>query len=67
LDIEQRRPIFSGVYLFRSVDFFDGAYEGHITFVGADKIYVHIPMGAQGSGWRHQVDRTYSLKKHIYF
>jgi hypothetical protein len=67
LTIEQRKPIFPGLYLFRSVDFFDGAYEGQIRSVGVDKIYVHIPMGVQGSGWHQQIDRTYALKKHVYF
>jgi hypothetical protein len=67
LDVEQRRSILPGVYLFRSVDYFDGAYEGKMTPVGANGIRLQVPKGVEGSNWTQEIDRTYTIKPHIYF
>ena len=67
LDIEQRALVLPGLYLVRPVDAFDGAYEGRMTSAGANSIRVQIPKGVEGSGWNKEIDRTYTLKKHVYF
>jgi hypothetical protein len=67
LFVEQRRQLFPWIYVFRSVDFFDQAYEGSVTSAGANKIRVQIPKGTNGSGWNQEIDRTYTLKRHLYF
>ena len=67
LDIEQRMTLVPGLYAFRSIDFFDGAYDGTMTLVGSNQVHVHIPKGVVGSGWYRKVDRTYRLKRHVYF
>lgn len=67
LGLEQRRPVLPGLYVFRSIDFFDGAYEGKMTPVGTNEIQLHIPKGVEGSGWTQEIDRTYTLKRHVYF
>jgi hypothetical protein len=67
LYVEQRMPLFPGLYLVRSVDVFDGAYEGNLTVVGPNQIRIHIPKGVDGSYWRQEVDRIYQLKPHVYF
>jgi hypothetical protein len=67
LDIEQRRRLLPGLYMFRSIDGFDSAYEGMMTAVGDNQIHIHISKGVEGSGWNRDVDRTYTLKPHLYF
>lgn len=67
LSIEQRRQLLPGLYVFRSIDFFDNAYEGTIVSVGENQIHIHVPKGVEGSGWNREVDRTYMLKPHVYF
>ncbi|MGA8273940.1 MAG: hypothetical protein WB919_20420 [Candidatus Sulfotelmatobacter sp.] len=67
LDVEQRKTIFPGLYLVRSIAYFDGAYEGQITQSGSSAIHVHVPKGAEGSIWHQEVDRTYMLKRYLYF
>src|SRR5437879_1858154 len=67
LDVEKRMKALPGIYVFRTVDSFDGAYEGTMRSVGENQIHVHIPMGVPGSGWRQEVDRDYRLKRHVYF
>jgi len=67
LTVEQRRPLLPGLYLFRLVDLFEDAYEGKMTGVGANQIQLHIPKGVKGSFWTQEIDRTYSLKRYVYF
>jgi hypothetical protein len=65
--VEQRKTLFPGLYLYRTVEIFDSAYEGTITPAGPDQIRVHIPEGAAGSFWNKEVDRVYKLKRHVFF
>lgn len=65
--VEQRRPVFPGIYLYREVDSFDEAYEGEMSSVGNSQIRIQIPRGVEGSGWDRSVDRVYTLKRHVYF
>lgn len=67
LYIEQRRKVVPGLYVFRSIDGFERAYEGTMTAVGDNQIHIHVPKGVEGSGWNREVDKTYSLKPHVYF
>ena len=67
LTVEQRKPLLPGPYLFRLVDLFEDAYEGKLTAVSANQIQLHIPKGVQGSYWTQEIDRTYSLKRYLYF
>jgi hypothetical protein len=67
LTVEQRRPLLPGIYLFRLVDLFDEAYEGEMTPISANQIHLHIPMGVKGSFWTQEIDRTYTLKRYLYF
>jgi hypothetical protein len=65
--IEQRLPILPGLYLLRTVDSFYGAYEGKLISVSGDEVRLQIPVGVPGSGWEEKIDRTYKLKRHVYF
>jgi len=67
LSVVQRRPVLPGLYLFRSVDLFDGAYEGRMTSVSPNEIRLQIPRGVEGSYWKQEIDRTYALKRYVYF
>jgi hypothetical protein len=65
--VEQHMPLLPGLYLVRSVDIFDGAYEGNLTVVGLNQVRLQIPKGVEGSGWHQEVDHVYRLKPHLYF
>jgi hypothetical protein len=65
LNLEQRRLIVPGLYMVRSVDFFDDAYEGTLSEEGPYKVRV-IAKGSYYSS-DYQVDRVYSLKPWVYF
>jgi hypothetical protein len=64
-NLEQRRLIVPGLFLVRSVGFFDDAREGTLTVEGPYKVRVH----AKGNYYTddYEVDRVYSLKPWIYF
>ncbi len=49
--LDQRMSLLPGLYLKRSLDAFDGAYEGKLTVAGPNEIRVQIPKGVDGSGW----------------
>jgi hypothetical protein len=53
-----------GLYVIRTIDYIDRAYEGRITIAGANEIQIHIP---KGPSWSSDTDRTYTLKRHVYF
>jgi hypothetical protein len=61
--LQQRMPLFPGLYAKKSLDFFEGAFEGSISSAGPDRIKLHIP----DNGRHQQVDRVYSLKPWLYF
>jgi hypothetical protein len=62
--VEQRMRLLPGLYVFRNVDYIDRAYEGRLTVMGTNEIQVHIP---KGCGLTADIDRTYTLRRHVYF
>jgi hypothetical protein len=65
LNLEQRRLIAPGLYMVRSIDFFNDAREGTLSVVGPYRVRVH----AKGSYYSndYEADRIYSLKPWVYF
>ena len=61
--VQQRMPLFPGLYVIRSVDILDDTYEGNLTAVAPDRIRLQV----EGSSWHQQIDRVYQLKRHVYF
>ncbi len=62
--VEQRMRLLPGLYVVRNIDYIDRASEGRLTVVGANEIHVHVP---EGYGLPEAIDRTYALKRHVYF
>jgi hypothetical protein len=65
LNLEQRRSIVPGLYLYKCVDFFNSAQEGTLSKEGPYTVRVHA-VGSYYS-YDHQVDEIYQLKPWIYF
>jgi hypothetical protein len=65
--LDQQMPLLPGLYVKRSLDAFDGAYQGSLTVAGPNEVRVQIPKGVEGSGWHQEIDRVYRLKPHVYF
>jgi hypothetical protein len=65
LNLEQRRIIVRGLYMVRSVAFFDDAREGTLSLEGPDRVRVHAK-GNYHSG-DYQVDKVYDLKPWVYW
>lgn len=65
--VEQRLSLLPGLYMFRVLDDFYGAYEGTLTPVGPNEVRLQIPIGVEGSNWHKTIDRTYSLRPHVYY
>ena len=65
LRLQQRRLLVPGVYLVKTLDFFDDAREGAISVEGPDKIRAHSK--GNYSSDDYEVDRVYSLKPWVYF
>jgi hypothetical protein len=65
LNLEQRRLIAPGLFVVRSVDFFDSAHEGTLSVEGPYRVRVH----AKGNYYSndYEVDKVYSLKPWVYF
>lgn len=65
LNLEQRRLVVPGLYMVRSVDFFESAWEGTLSVEGP---YI-VKVQAKGNYYNndYEVDRTYSLKPWVYF
>jgi hypothetical protein len=65
LNLEQRRLIVPGLYLVRSVDFFDSAREGTLSVEGLYRVRVH----AKGNYYsnNYEVDKVYSMKPWVYY
>jgi hypothetical protein len=65
LNLEQRRLIVPGLFVVRSVDFFDDAREGTLFVEGPYRVRVH----ARGNYYNndYEVDRDYTLKPWVYF
>lgn len=66
VSLEQRRTILPGMYAVRYLDYFEGASEGTISFVGPNKVSLYIPIAGY---YQDQIDvhRVYSLKPRLYF
>jgi hypothetical protein len=64
-NLEQRRLIAPGLFIVRSIDFFDSAHEGTLSAEGLYRVRVH----AKGSYYSndYEVDKVYSLKPWVYF
>jgi hypothetical protein len=65
INLEQRRPIFPGLYIVKSIAFFYEADEGTVTPEGPYRVKVH----ARGSyhDANYEVEKVYSLKPWVYF
>ena len=65
LNLEQRRLVVPGLYLVRSIDFFDSAEQGSLSVEGPYRVRVH----AKGNYYSndYEIDRVYTLKPWIYF
>jgi len=63
--LEQRRLIVRGLYMVRSVAFFDSAKEGTLSMEGPDKVRVHA-RGNYDSN-EYEIDQVYTLKPWVYF
>jgi hypothetical protein len=65
LNLEQRRLIVPGLYVVRSIDFFDSAWDGTLTVEGPYRVRVHAKGNYDSN--KYEVDRVYSLKPWVYF
>ena len=65
LNLEQRRIVVTGLYLVKSVAFFDSAREGTLTEEGAYAVRVHAK-GSYASN-DYPIDKIYHLKRWVYF
>jgi len=65
IELEQRRLIVPGLYLIRSVAFFDYAREGTLSVEGPDKVRVHARGNHDSSDY--EISRVYTLKPWVYF
>ena len=65
LNLEQRRLIVPGLYMVKSVDFFDSAKEGTLSVEGPYTVRVHAKGNYDSNDY--QVDKTYHLKPWVYF
>jgi len=65
LNLEQRRLLFPGLFVVRSVDFFDYAKEGTLSVEGLYKVRVRAKGNYYSTGY--DVDKVYSLKPWVYF
>jgi hypothetical protein len=65
LNLEQRRLIVPGLYVVKTVDFFDYAHEGTLSVEEPYTVKVHAKGSYDDS--KLEVDRGYSLKPWVYF
>lgn len=63
--LEQRRLIVPGLYVVKSIDFFDSAYDATITVEGPWKVRVIVKGNYYSNDYR--ADHTYTLKPWVYF
>jgi len=66
ISLEQRRGILPGIYLVKSLDYFEGASEGTLSWAGADRVALYIPIAGYYQNQKN-VRREYSLKPWLYF
>lgn len=63
LSLEQRMFILPGLYMVKSVAYFEDATQGNISAEEPDKVRLHIPK----VGPQEEVDQVYTLKSKVYF
>jgi hypothetical protein len=63
-NLEQRRLIVPGLYIVKSVDFFEWAREGSLSTEGPYRVRVHAKGGYNKD---YEVDKVYLLKPWVYF
>jgi hypothetical protein len=63
--LEQRRPIVRGLYMIRTVAFFDSAKEGTLSVEGPDKVRVHARGNYDSNDY--EIEQVYTLKPWVYF
>ena len=66
VSLEQRRSIFPGIYLVKSLDYFEGASKGTLSWAGADRVALFIPTAGYDQNQKN-IEREYSLKPWLYF
>ncbi|WP_162601237.1 hypothetical protein [Occallatibacter savannae] len=66
VSLQQRRNILPGIYLVKSLDYFEGANEGTLSWEGADRVSLYIPVAGYYQNQK-DVRREYSLKPWLYF
>jgi hypothetical protein len=66
VSLEQRRKIVPGLYLVKSLDYFEGAREGTLSWAGRDRVSLHIPVAGYYDDQKN-IQREYSLKPWLYF
>ncbi len=64
--LEQRRTILPGLYARKTLDYFEGASDGSISFAGPDRVSLYIPIAGYALDQK-SVQRVYSLKPWLYF
>ena len=66
VSLEQRRSILPGIYLVKSLDYFEGASEGTLSWVGTNRVSLNIPIAGYYQTQKN-IHREYSLKSWLYF
>ena len=66
VSLEQRRTIVPGIFAVKYLDYFEGANEGSISFVGPARVALYIPIAGYYQNQRN-VRREYALKPWLYF
>ena len=65
-EVEQRKTVLPGLYVFRPIDYLPVGDNGRISSTGADSIEVNIPYDERDA-LRPAIKRGYMLKRHVYF
>jgi len=66
VSLEQRRSILPGLYVVKSLDYFEGASKGTLSWLGPDRVSLYIPIAGYDRDQKN-VQRVYSLKPWLYF
>jgi hypothetical protein len=66
VSLEQRRTILPGIYAVKYLDYFEGASDGSLSFVGPDKVSLYIPIAGYDQDQKN-IQRVYLLKPWLYF
>jgi hypothetical protein len=64
--LEQRRTILPCIYAVKYLDYFEGASDGSLSFVGPDKVSLYIPIAGYDRDQKN-IQRVYSLRPWLYF